>query len=210
MRTSAVDLGEMLGAERVLAPAGVLPQPALRLDASGPVRPFEFEVAVERLCLDSTSHRNLRAREHAEPSAMSKRILEIVSARGKMHNPETDSGGVLLGTVAAVGEHFTDPPEVGERVVTLGSLTLTPLHLDSVDALDPDSPQLEVTGTAYVFDRTAGLRCRRTSRWRRCWRPTTCAPPPRRSATWLRPRGRSACWGPDRREGSPLPRPATR
>ena len=155
MRTNAVDLGERLGADRVLAPEGVLPQPALRLDASGPVRPFEFEVAVERLRLDSTSHSNLRARADADPAAMSRRIMEIVSGRGKMHNPETDSGGVLLGTVAAVGEHFTDPPEVGERVVTLGSLTLTPLHLDSVDALDPDSPQLEVTGTAYVFDRAA-------------------------------------------------------
>ncbi len=28
-----------------------------------------------------------------------------------MHNPETDSGGVLVGTVSEVGERFTDPPE---------------------------------------------------------------------------------------------------
>ena len=34
---------------------------------------------------------------------MAARILEIVVARGKMHNPETDSGGILLGTVADVG-----------------------------------------------------------------------------------------------------------
>ncbi len=31
-------------------------------------------------------------------------------SRGKMHNPETDSGGVLLGTVSAVGERFAAPP----------------------------------------------------------------------------------------------------
>ena len=42
--------------------AGALPQPAERLDPSGPVRPYEFEVAVERLCLDSTSFRNIRER----------------------------------------------------------------------------------------------------------------------------------------------------
>ena len=95
-------------------------------------------------------------------------------------------------------------------MATLGSLTLTPLHLDSVDALDPDSPQLEVTGTAYVFDRAA-------------WAPVpqdlpldtvlatydVCA-----AASQVRdlapPGGRSACWGPGRRESSPLPRPATR
>ena len=41
---------------------------------------------------------------------MGARILEIVSARGKMHNPETDSGGILTGTVAAVGEGVATAP----------------------------------------------------------------------------------------------------
>ena len=36
---SPVDMKQQLGADRVLAPAGALPQPAERLDASGPVRP---------------------------------------------------------------------------------------------------------------------------------------------------------------------------
>ena len=45
---------------------------------------------------------------------MAARILEIVAARGKMHNPETDSGGVLLGTVTAVGERYGDPPALGD------------------------------------------------------------------------------------------------
>ena len=35
---------------------------------------------------------------------MGELIAEIVAARGKMHNPETDSGGILLGTVSAVGD----------------------------------------------------------------------------------------------------------
>jgi L-erythro-3,5-diaminohexanoate dehydrogenase len=83
---------------------------------------------------------------------MAARILEIVGARGKMHNPETGSGGVLLGTVSAVGERFADPPAVGDRIVTLASLTMTALRLESVDRLDPHDAQVEVTGTAYVSD----------------------------------------------------------
>ena len=75
-------------------PAGRLPQPAERLDPSGPVRPYEFEVAVERLCLDSTSYRNIRQRADGDPARMAARIIEIVESRGKMHNPETESGGV--------------------------------------------------------------------------------------------------------------------
>src|SRR3954465_9408090 len=99
-------------ADRTRAPAGALPQPADRLDARGPLRPFEFEVAVERLCLDSTSLRNIRERSDGDRARMAARILEIVGDRGKMHNPETGSGGVLLGTVSAVGERFADAPAV--------------------------------------------------------------------------------------------------
>src|SRR5215213_1428193 len=147
---SPVDMRHRLGADRVLVPAGVLPQPAERLDPSGPVRPYEFEVEVERLCLDSTSFRNIRERSDGDPARMADRILEIVAARGKMHNPETDSGGVALGTVTEVGERYSSPPEPGQRIVTLASLTLTPLRLESVVRLDPDVPQVEVIGTAYV------------------------------------------------------------
>src|SRR3954470_12159071 len=149
----AVDHGERLGADRVLGPDGALPQTARRLDPSAPVRPYEFEVEVERLYLDSTSLRNIRERSGGDPEAMAARIAEIVASRGKMHNPETESGGILLGTVTAVGERSESPPAVGDRIVTLASLTLTPLRLDAVMHLDPESAQVEVRGTAYVFDR---------------------------------------------------------
>jgi len=146
---------QQLGADRVVEPPGALPQPAGRLDASGPVRPFEFEVDVERLCLDSTSFRNIRERSEGDTDRMAERILEVVAQRGKMHNPETDSGGVALGTVTEVGESYADPPEPGQRIVTLASLTLTPLRLTEVTRIDLDDPQVEVRGTAYVSDRSA-------------------------------------------------------
>ena len=151
-------LRSQLGADRVLEPPGSLPQPAARLDPAGPVRPYEFEIDVERLCLDSTSYRDIRVSAEGDPDRMAERILAIVAARGKMHNPVTDSGGVLLGTVSAVGEHYASPPTAGDRVVTLASLTLTPLSLDAVTAIDPGSPQVEVSGTAYVFDRSPWAR----------------------------------------------------
>jgi L-erythro-3,5-diaminohexanoate dehydrogenase len=152
---SMAETAQRLGADRVIDPPGELPQPAERLDPSGPVRPYEFEVRVERLCLDSTSFRNIRERARGDTGLMGNRIIEIVESRGKMHNPETESGGVLLGTVTAVGERVADPPAVGERIVTLGSLTLTALRLEAVTEIDPGSPQVGVEGTAYVFDRAS-------------------------------------------------------
>jgi L-erythro-3,5-diaminohexanoate dehydrogenase len=148
-------IGEELGADRVSEPRGTLPQRALRLDPSAPMRAHELELAVERLCLDSTSHREIRERCAGDPQRMAARVLEIVAERGKLHNPDTDSGGILMGTVAAAGEGYPQAPPVGERVATLGSLTLTPLRLDEIADLDPASPQIGVRGTAYVFPRAS-------------------------------------------------------
>ena len=149
------EIATEVGADRVVEPAGFLPQPAEKLDPSGPVRPHEFEIGVERLCLDSTSHRQIAQSCGGDPSAMAERILEIVASRGKMHNPVTDSGGILTGTVVATGEEFPDSPEVGTPVVTLASLTLTPLRLEEVTSVVPTSPQVDVRGTAYVCARAA-------------------------------------------------------
>ena len=202
-----MDIRQQLGADRVLDPPGALPQPAERLDRRrARSRPYELEVAVERLCLDSTSHRDLRERAAGDPDRMAARIIEIVGARGKMHNPETDSGGILLGTVAAVGERFASPPASATGSSTLGSLTLTPLRLEAVTGLDPDSPQVEVAGTAYVFERAA-------------WAPRAGRPAARDGArglrrlrrrladcaTWCRARARCACSAPGTRASSRSP-----
>ena len=149
------EIGLEVGADRVAEPPGSLPQPATRLDPSPPVRPAELEIDVERLCLDSTSHRQLAEASNGDAEAMAARIAEIVSARGKMHNPVTDSGGILAGKASAAGDEFPEPPEPGTPVATLASLTLTPLRLDEVTHVDSSSPQVGVKGTAYVCARAA-------------------------------------------------------
>jgi L-erythro-3,5-diaminohexanoate dehydrogenase len=141
---------EALGTRRVLEPPGALPQAAQRLDATLPMQPYEIEVAVDTLCVDSTSFRQLVEAGDRDPVKVGEAVRRIVAGRGKMHNPATGSGGILTGTVRGVGESFRDPPEVGLRIVTLASLTLTPLRLDSVGAVELDRPHVSVAGTAYL------------------------------------------------------------
>lgn len=141
------------GLHRVVEPEGALPQAARRLDASAP--PFRNEIAVEvgRLNIDSASFRQIYEEVGNDEEAFGRRVLEIVEDRGKMENPVTGSGGMLVGTIGAVAPDYDGPTDVvvGDRVATLVSLTLTPLSLSQVRGVDFGSHQLEVDGRAYLW-----------------------------------------------------------
>src|SRR5690349_3366741 len=99
--------GDPTGLHRVLDDRVVLPQAAQRLDTRAELWPDEVRVRVERLNLDAASFRQLE-RTHsrdgvADGAAVRAEVLDIVSSRGKMQNPETGSGGMLVGTVEEVG-----------------------------------------------------------------------------------------------------------
>jgi L-erythro-3,5-diaminohexanoate dehydrogenase len=81
----------LVGLHRVLAPAGVLPQAADRLDTDPAIRPDEVRITVERLNLDAASFRQLRDAHHGDGDAVRRAVLEIIQTRGKMHNPVTGS-----------------------------------------------------------------------------------------------------------------------
>jgi L-erythro-3,5-diaminohexanoate dehydrogenase len=142
------------GLHRVVEPAGVLPQQAERLDADPKPWPDEVVVDVERLNLDAASFRQLRE-QYGSGDAVRAAVLEIVGRRGKMHNPVTGSGGMLLGTVREVGPESPLGLKRGDRVATLVSLTLTPLRItDELADWDGKSEQVPCKGTAVLFGRS--------------------------------------------------------
>src|ERR671918_572547 len=138
---------ERLGVHRSLDPRGALPQQARRLDASSPVGPDEIAVELEYLNVDSASWRQIRESTDGSAEGMAARVLDIVRERGKMHNPVTGSGGMLVGRVAQLGSHRTQPP-VGSRIATPVSLTPTPLVIDEITGIDPASERVAGEGGA--------------------------------------------------------------
>src|SRR3954452_1149612 len=144
-----------LGVHRVLDPAGVLPQAARRLDPDPAIGPDEVRIAVARLNLDAASFRQLSESHGGDGEAVRAAVLDIVRSRGKMQNPVTGSGGMLLGVVDAVGEESPLGLAVGDRVATLVSLTLTPLRItDGLARWDGRSEQVPAEGTAILFARS--------------------------------------------------------
>lgn len=142
------------GLDRVVAPVGVLPQQAERLNADPTPGPDEVIVDVERLNLDAASFRQLRE-AHGTGQAVRDAVVKIIEERGKMHNPVTGSGGMLLGTVREVGPQSALGLTPGDRVATLVSLTLTPLRVtDGLADWGGTSEQVPCKGTAVLFGKS--------------------------------------------------------
>ncbi len=152
--------GSALGLHRVVEPVGALPQAAWRLDASAELWPDEVRIDVERLNLDAASFRQLSEAVGAlspteAGAAVRAEVADIVATRGKMHNPVTGSGGMLIGRVAEVGPASPLGLSPGDRVATLVSLTLTPLLLtDGLAHWDGRSEQVPAAGHAILFGRS--------------------------------------------------------
>ena len=144
-----------IGLHRVLEPPGVLPQAAERLDTRPELWPDEIRIDVSRLNLDAASFRQLFEKHAGDGDAVRAEVLDIVSTRGKMHNPVTGSGGMLTGTVAEVGPESGLGLEVGDVVTTLVSLTLTPLVItDGLVGWDGLGEQVPCEGYAVLFGRS--------------------------------------------------------
>lgn len=144
-----------VGLHRVLEPAGVLPQAAYRLDAGAEIADDEVRIRVERLNLDAASFRQLSDKHGGDGAAVRAEVLDIIRTRGKMHNPVTGSGGMLIGTVEAAGPESPLQLKPGDRVATLVSLTLTPLAVsDGLAQWDGRSEQVPCAGHAVLFARS--------------------------------------------------------
>jgi L-erythro-3,5-diaminohexanoate dehydrogenase len=144
-----------LGLHRVIDPPGVLPQAAWQLDATPAIAPDEVRIRVDRLNLDAASYRQLREAYAADPDKIRAAVLDIITTRGKMQNPVTNSGGMLTGTVEEAGPDSPLGLHPGQRIATLVSLTLTPLAItDGLSSWDARSEQVPCEGHAILFARS--------------------------------------------------------
>ncbi len=147
----------------MLEPSGdriTLPQSAQRLDVSPQIWDDEVRIDIEILNLDAASYRQLCS-VHQLPgggthgAAVKAAVLDIVAARGKMQNPVTGSGGMLIGTVAEVGPASRLGLTAGDHVATLVSLSLTPLRItDELARWDGLGERIPATGHAILFGRS--------------------------------------------------------
>ena len=141
------------GTHRVLEPKGTLPQPAQKLDNTMSIYDNEILIDVITLNIDSASYTQIRQFCNDDVEEMKKMISSIVEERGKMQNPVTGSGGMLIGIVKGIGPNFPDKKlKLGDKIATLVSLSLTPLKLEKIVKLEASSDQVDVKPQAILFE----------------------------------------------------------
>lgn len=140
------------GTHRVIYPKGVLPQAADKIDNT--MIPFDNEllIDVDVLNIDSASFTQIKQVCGNEEAKMAAMIQSIVSERGKMQNPVTGSGGMLLGKVARIGKDLNTDFQVGDEIATLVSLSLTPLSIERIRKIHMESDQVDIVGQAILFE----------------------------------------------------------
>ena len=118
--------GDPYGSHRVISPKGLLPQAAERVDNSPTI--CSNEILIDVIALQPTA------------TAFG-RIQKIVDERGKFQDPVTKSGGILIGRIKEIGADLagSTDAQVGDKIATLVSLSLTPLKINEITSIDVDT-----------------------------------------------------------------------
>ncbi len=146
--------GNKYGTHRVIEPKGALPQTAITISNDMTIYDNEILIDVGYLNIDSASFNQLREEAHNDLEKVKRKIIEIVNNRGKMQNPVTGSGGMLIGNIENIGDALKGKIDlnIGDKIATLVSLSLTPLRIDKILNIHPDIDRVEIEGKAILFE----------------------------------------------------------
>jgi L-erythro-3,5-diaminohexanoate dehydrogenase len=146
--------GNKFGTHRVIEPKGSLPQPAIKISNDMEIFDNEVLIDVDYLNIDSASFTQLKEESSGDVEKIKAKILEIVSERGKMQNPITGSGGMLIGKVEKIGDLIKNRINIkeGDKIATLVSLSLTPLRIDKILDINLDIDRVDIEGKAILFE----------------------------------------------------------
>lgn len=142
------------GMKRVIEPKHVLSTSAWKVDNNREIHPNEMRVSIKKLHLESTSFKQICIESNNNLDKIKDRIIDIVIKRGKLHNPVTDTGGLLFGVVEKIGEEYDNQYglAVGDEIICNASLAAIPLYISRITKLDMAYNQADAEGYAILFN----------------------------------------------------------
>lgn len=142
------------GVNRVIEPQHVLSTSAWKVDNNREIYPNELRVSIKKLHLEGTSFKQICIESNNNLEKIKDRIIDIVIKRGKLHNPVTDTGGLLYGVVEKIGEEYDNKKglKVGDEIICNASLAAIPLYISRITKIDMAYSQVDAEGYAILFN----------------------------------------------------------
>lgn len=142
------------GTKRVIEPQHVLSASAWKVDNNREINPDEIRIAIKKLHIETTSFKQICIESNNNIHKIKDRIIDLVIKRGKLHNPVTDTGGVLYGTVEKIGPLYHNKKGLreGDEIICNASLAAIPLYISRINRIDMAYNQVDAEGYAILFD----------------------------------------------------------
>lgn len=142
------------GIKRVLEPQHVLPTSAWRLDNSRNIYSDELRVSIKRIHLEGTGFKQICTEVNDDEKKIKQQIIDIVIRRGKLHNPVTDTGGLVMGVIEEIGEKYNNPTglKIGDKIICNVSVASVPMYIEDITSVNKAFNQVEATGYAIIHD----------------------------------------------------------
>lgn len=142
------------GIKRVLEPQHVLPTSAWKLDNSRNIYPDEIRVSIKRIHLEGTGFKQICTESNDDEKKIKQNIIDMVIRRGKLHNPVTDTGGLVMGTVEEIGNEYNNAMnlKVGDMVICNASAASLPMYIEEITSLNKAFNQIEAKGYVIVHE----------------------------------------------------------
>ena len=132
----------------------MLPVFAWQLDNSRDILETEIRINVDRIHVETASFKSLLIKSNYNKKTFKEMILDIVNTRGKLHNPYTDTGGIVSGKVEKIGNRCENPQKIaeGDEVIVLVSATMFPLYIEKIIEIDHPLGIIEIEGYCIIAD----------------------------------------------------------
>ncbi len=144
---------EKYGTNRVIEPQHVLPTSAWSLDNSREISANEIRVKIKVIHIEEASFKQICMESHDDEKLIIHKIIDIVIKRGKLHNPVTDTGGLLYGIVDEIGSEYPNVKKLkkGDPVICNASLASYPIYIAMIKSIDRGYCQITVEGHAILY-----------------------------------------------------------
>lgn len=141
------------GSSRVLEPKHVLTTSAWKVDNGRDIHPNEMRISIRKLHIEKTSFKQISIEADNNPEKIKDRITDIVIRRGKLHNPVTDTGGVVYGVIEEIGADYDNKKglKIGDEVICNASIAAIPLYISRISKIDIAYSQIDAEGYAILF-----------------------------------------------------------